>query len=298
MQLRQLEYLVAVADEGGITRAAERLRTAQPGVSAQLRKLEHELGHQLLDRGGHHVELTDAGVEVTEAARRALAAVADVRHAADALTGLLRGRVRVGAVTSGPFLDLPDALAGFRAEHPHVEVTLTAGGSTEVLAALRAGRLDVGLAGVVGPDPDGLHVHTITEETLVLATTPDSALATAESVELAELPGFELVALAEGNAFRDALDRACAAVGAAPRIAFEASDPSVVASLVGRGLGPAVLPDSLGAFRDGELVAVPLTGPVPRCRLALAWSRERPRGPAARALTTHLVDEALSRRAG
>ncbi len=289
MQLHQLEYLVAVAEERSVTRAAARLRIAQPGVSAQIRKLERELGHALLDRSGHHVELTAAGAEVADAARSALAAVADVRHVADELSGLLRGRVRVGAVTSGPFLDLPEVLADFRTAHPQVEITLTAGASAALLGALRRGRLDVAVAGLTGPTPGELAIHTVTDERLVVAAAPDHSLAARDSLDLANLAEHELIAAAEGNAFRDALDQAFTAIGASPRIAFEASDPGVVARMVARGLGLAVPPDSLRAFREGELAAIPLTGPVPRARLVLAWRYGRPQSPAARALTEAMI---------
>jgi DNA-binding transcriptional LysR family regulator len=289
MQLHQLEYLVAIAEERSVTRAAARLRIAQPGVSAQIRKLERELGHALLDRSGHHVELTAVGAEVANAARSALAAIADVRHVADELSGLLRGRVRVGAVTSGPFLDLPDVLADFRAAHPQVGITLTAGGSAAALAGLDAGRIDVALTGLVGADPDELEVRTVTEETLVVAAAPDHPLAARESVGVTELAGYDLVAAAEGSAFRVALDQAFAASGVSPRIAFEASDPAIVARLASRGLGPAVLPDSLQAVRTGTLIGIPLTGPVPRARLVVAWRRGRPQSPAARALTGAMI---------
>jgi DNA-binding transcriptional LysR family regulator len=289
MQLHQLEYLVAVADEGSITAAATRLRIAQPGVSAQIRKLEHELGTTLLDRSGHHVELTTAGTEITAAARRALHAVADVRHIADELTGLLRGHVRLGAVTSGPFLDLPEVLAEFRTAHPGVEITLTAGSSTALLAQLRTGRVDLAVAGITGDDPGDLHVHPITEERLVAAVAPEHPLASRASIELAELATYHLIAPAQGNALRDALDHALTAIEASSRITFEASDPGIVARMVAHGLGLAMLPNSLQAFRHGELTAIPLTGPVPRARLALTWRREHPPSPATRALTQSMI---------
>src|SRR5215469_1125599 len=98
MELRQLAYLIAVVEEGTFTAAAERVRVAQPGVSAQVRQLERELGQQLLERTPHGVRLTEAGDAVLPYARAALRAVADMRHAVAELTGLLRGRLRVGVV--------------------------------------------------------------------------------------------------------------------------------------------------------------------------------------------------------
>src|SRR4051794_8261081 len=114
MELHQLAYLVAVAEEASFTRAAARLRVAQPGVSAQVRKLERELGQDLLDRSGREVRLTPAGAAVLPYARAALAAVEGARRTAAELSGLARGRVAIGTVTSHD-VDLATVLADFHA---------------------------------------------------------------------------------------------------------------------------------------------------------------------------------------
>jgi len=116
MELRQLAYFVAVADEGNFTRAAATVHVAQPGVSAQIRHLERELGQDLLDRSGRNVSVTEAGAAVLPYARAALAAVAGARQAVDELTGLLRGHVTIGTLTSisSDQVDLPGLLAGSR----------------------------------------------------------------------------------------------------------------------------------------------------------------------------------------
>src|SRR5690606_35795735 len=119
MELRQFEYFVAVAEERSFTRAAARVRVAQPGVSAQIRRLERELGEPLFDRSGRSVRLTEAGSTVLPYARAALAAVAEAREAVSELTGLLRGRVVVGTLTAFPTheLDVPGLLAEFHTAH-------------------------------------------------------------------------------------------------------------------------------------------------------------------------------------
>src|SRR4051794_16846906 len=124
MELRQLEYFVTVAEEASFTKAAARLHVAQPGVSAQIRQLERELGQPLLDRSGRAVRLTDVGAAVLPHARAALGAVASARLTVDELTGLLRGRVSVGMLTACA-LGVPDMLADFHERHPAVEITLS-----------------------------------------------------------------------------------------------------------------------------------------------------------------------------
>src|ERR1700716_1395811 len=139
MELRQLEYFVAVVEEANFTRAAAKVHVAQPGVSAQIRRLERELGQTLLDRSGRTVRLTDVGAAVLPYARAALAAVAGARLAVDELAGLMRGRVAVGMVTSGFAVVLSDLLADFHQEHPAVEITLSEANSDSLLDALRKG---------------------------------------------------------------------------------------------------------------------------------------------------------------
>jgi DNA-binding transcriptional LysR family regulator len=289
VQLHQLEYLVAVADEGGFTRAADRLRVAQPGVSAQVRKLERELGHPLLDRSGHRVRPTPVGVEVVAAARAALDAVAGVRRVVDDLDGLLRGTVRAGMVGSGPFLDVPGVVADFSATHPHVVCSLVEQGSGALVEGLRAGRLDVALVGAASPLPEDLAGRTVSEEPLVVAVPPDHPLAGAAVARPADLAGRDLVLPAEGSALRDAVALACAAVSPAPRVTCSASDPTVLARLAARGLGLAVLPGSVSALRTEGLATVPFEAEGVRSRLVLAW----PSGaasPAAAALREALLD--------
>src|SRR5436190_20936586 len=106
MELRQLEYFVAVAEEASFTKAAARVHVAQPGVSAQIRQLERELGQDLFDRTGRAVRLTEVGVAVLPYARAALEAVAGARLAVDELTGLLRGRIAVGMLTACSIVSL------------------------------------------------------------------------------------------------------------------------------------------------------------------------------------------------
>jgi DNA-binding transcriptional LysR family regulator len=289
VQLHQLEYLVAVVDEGGFTRAADRLRVAQPGVSAQVRKLERELGHVLLDRSGHRVRPTPVGVEVVAAARAALDAVAGVRRVVDDLDGLLRGSVRAGMVGSGPFLDVPGVVADFSAAHPGVGCSLVEQGSGALVEGLRTGRLDVALVGAAGPLPEDLEGRTVSEQPLVVAVPPDHSLASSLVAGPDDLAGRDLVLPVEGNALRDAVELACASVSPAPRVTASASDPTVLARMAARGLGLAVLPSSVTALRTEGLATVPFEAPGVRSRLVLAWPRGEA-SPAAAALRAALLD--------
>src|SRR5258708_19333176 len=152
MELRQLEYLVAVTDEANFTRAAERLLVSQPGISAQVRRLERELGQELLDRSGRSVRPTAVGEAMLPYARAALAAVDGARLAVSELTGLLRGSASLGTVTSHT-LDLPAILPAFHSRPPLVEITLSEAGTDQLIAKLLAGRLDPAINSIGSATP-------------------------------------------------------------------------------------------------------------------------------------------------
>lgn len=287
MELRQFEYFVAVTDEASFTRAAAGLHVAQPGVSAQIRRLERELGQPLFDRSGRTVRLTEVGRAVLPFARAALEAVNGARLAVDELTGLVRGQVAVGMVASCGALPLPAVLAGFHRRHPAVEISLTEANSDVLLDDVLAGRLDLAVVGLAAGPPEGIAIQVVVDERLVAAVAPDDPLADAGTVRLAALRDRALITLTRGTGLRTAVDDACASAGFRPRIAFEASDPAVLADLAAQGLGVAVLPESLAAARSPALLAVTVTEPALSSRLALAWRSRGPAGPAARALVRH-----------
>lgn len=284
MELHQLAYFVAVADEGNFTRAAERLHVAQPGVSAQVKRLERELGQELLDRSGRTVRLTDVGAAALPHARAALAAVQGVREAVEELAGLVRGQVAIGAVTSAGPVRLPDLLAGFHERYPAVEITLSEANSDTMLAALREGRLDLAVVGLATGPPPGIATQVLLDEPFLAVTAPSGPLAGRDEVEIADLDGLPLMALPKGTGLRTALDAAFARVGRTPRIAFEAADPNVLVQLATRGLGVAIVPESLGRYHQAQLQVIGIRGPGLRGVLALAWRTEGPLSPAARAL--------------
>lgn len=286
MELRQLEYFVAVADEASFTRAAAKVHVAQPGVSAQVRRLEAELGQELLDRSGRTVRLTEAGLAVLPYARAALDAAAGTRSAVEELTGLMRGHVTIGTVTSISFedIDLPGLLAGFHEEHPAVEITLTATNTDELLTALHAGRLDLALIGLSTTPPPELGVEVLVSEPLVAVVAHTHPLATKAAITLRALTEHTLISLPRGTGLRTCLDQATAAARLRPRIAFEAGDPRVLAELAVRGLGAAIVPQSIADARLEHLHMINIVRPSLQARVALAWRNQGPNSPAARNL--------------
>jgi DNA-binding transcriptional LysR family regulator len=290
MELRQLEYLLAVSEEASFTKAAARLHVAQPGVSAQIRQLERELGQTLLDRSGRSVRPTDVGAAVLPYARAALRAVAGVRLAVDELAGLVRGHVAVGMVTSClSLVDLPLLLADFHRHHPDVEITLTEANSDRLLDWLRDGELDVAVVGAVGRARRWIATHAAADEALVAAVSHDDPLAACAEITLTALRERALISLPRGTGLRASIDGACSQAGFQPHIAFEASDPNVLARFAARGFGVAILPASIARAHPADLHPIAITSPRLRARLELAWRAEGPTSPAARALVAHTV---------
>lgn len=273
---------MAVAEEANFTRAAERIHVAQPAVSAQIQRLERELGEVLLDRTQRRVRLTAAGEVVLPHARAALAAVRDIRVAVDEVAQLVRGSVTIGTVTSHN-VDMGRLLADFHADHPDVEITLGTDSSDNLIADVRSGKLDVAIASV-GPEeaPEGLAIEVVTDEAIEAAVCRSDPLAQRSTVSLADLCDRPLIALPVGAGIRHQFDSACAKAGVAPRITFEASTPLALADLAERGLGVAIVPASVPRGHP-DLHALTFTPPL-RGRLVLAWRARGPISPAARVL--------------
>jgi DNA-binding transcriptional LysR family regulator len=281
MELRQLEYFVAVAEEANFTRAAQRIHVAQPAVSASIRQLERDLGEPLFDRSRRAVRLTVAGAALLPHARAALKSVADARTAVAEVSGLMRGSVVVGTVTAHDF-DMAGLLAEFHGAHELVDITLGTDESDALIDGLRTGRLDAAIVSVGSELPEGLDAAVVTDQPIVAAVGADHPWRRRRRVALTELADCPLIALPAGTGIRRQLDRACRSAGVEVRVAFEASTPHALAELAERGLGVAILPESVARDR-AALHPLPLR-PGLRGRLVFAWRAAGPMSPAARAL--------------
>jgi DNA-binding transcriptional LysR family regulator len=270
MELRQLEYFVTVAEIGNFTRAAGHVHITQSGVSAQIRQLERELGAPLLDRSGRTVTLTAAGAAALPHARAALAAAAAVQEAVDDVTGLVRGRLVIGMIAGCRITPFFDALAGFHAAHPGIDLTVVEDASDRLTAAVRAGGLDGALIGAAAGPPDGLEALTIVSERLVTLVPAGHPLGRRRRVALAEVAVHPLVCMPVGTGIRAVLDEECTRHDVVPRIALEASAPDAVLDLARRGLGVAVLAESMAADA-ADLHAAVIRDVTTPATLAFVW---------------------------
>jgi len=281
MELRQLEYFVAVAEEANFTRAAERVRISQPGVSAQIRQLERELGAQLFDRSSRVARLTPAGEAALGPARTALAAAGEVGQAVDDVSGLLRGRLAIGMVVGCTITPLFAAIEKFRTSYAGIEIAVQEANSNELIDDIRAGRLDVAIVGTAGPVDSDLEASVIVSEGLVALVPPGHHLADRERIMVTDLAGEALVAMPAGTGIRAVLDFACAAAAFSPMVVIEAGAGEAVWECAARGLGIGVLSESMGADARGRVQVIPIVGVDVQAQLSAVWST--PTSPAVRA---------------
>jgi DNA-binding transcriptional LysR family regulator len=286
MELRHLSYFVAVAEEGQVTRAAARLSVAQPAVSAQLRRLERELGEPLFHRDQRGVHLTGAGEAFLPHARAALAAAERGRDAITSLRGLLTGSLRVGVVRP---VDrrLAAALGAFHRAHPAVAIAVVEQHNDPLLEALGNGEVDVALVGTARRPPPPVRTKVIASEPLALGVRRDHPLARRKTVTLATLRDEPMITLTRESGLRAVLENACREAGFSPRIAVEAGELRGLAELAAEGLGVAIAPRS--AFDAADVAIVRLIRPALQRRTALAWDPEAT-SPAGRAFVALVAE--------
>jgi DNA-binding transcriptional LysR family regulator len=280
MDLRQLSYFVAVAEEGQFTRAAARASIAQPAVSAQISRLERELGETLFHRDRRAVTLTAAGEALLPHARAALAAAERAREEIVSLRGMLHGRLRIGV--AGPVDHrFSGALGDFHRAHPAVEISVTQQHNEALLEALARADVDVGMIGLgAQPLPPRVRARVVATEPLVLAVRRGDPLSNRTTITLAQLRDEPMITLVRGSGLRTVLENACRDAGFVPRITAEAGDLASLVALAAEGLGVAVLPSS--AVEGAELAVLKITRPRLRRRTAVAWN-EASTSPAGRA---------------
>jgi LysR family transcriptional regulator, transcription activator of glutamate synthase operon len=284
MDLRQLRYLVALAEELNFTRAAANEHIAQPALSQQIRRLEDELGLALVERTTRHVSLTEAGQLLVVRARRILAELEAAATELAAVRGVDTGHVTIGAMhTMGP-VDLSLALAIFHGRHPHVGLTVREASSEEMAEMLRVDELDLAFLSVTERvESHELGLRQLVSEELVALLAPDHPLAGRRQVRMAELAAEPFISFRAGARLRELLFAAGREAGFEPRVALESNESQRVRRLVSRGLGVAILPRSDAIGPGAEVAVAALVEPSLRRDITLAWREGRRHPPAATA---------------
>jgi DNA-binding transcriptional LysR family regulator len=295
VELQQLRYVVAVAELGNFTRAAERCFVVQSALSHQIAKLEQELGARLFHRTSRSVALTPAGVALLPAARECLRAAERARTEVGAAIGEIRGRLVVGMIPTAAAVDVPAALRAFHQEHPQVRVGLLTAGSDALADQVRDGAIDVAFLGLAeGVEIPHVNSRPLARDPLAALLAPGHRLATRTRIRLESIADEQFVDFPAGTTGRVQADRAFLAAGLERNVAFEITDPHVMARLVTEGLCVALLASTFAVQLPGVTV-VPVVNTSHRIE-HLIWSHLGPT-PAAEAFMAGLTPRAeLDRR--
>ena len=241
MNLRDLKYLVALADHTHFGRAAAACFVSQPTLSTQMKKLEDELGVALVERAPRKVMLTPVGREIADRARHVVDEVEQMREVARRSQDPEAGTVRLGLFpTLGPYL-LPHVVPRIRARFPRLELLLVEEKSPGIIARLRSGKLDVGLLALPVHD-DQLHAEFLFEEPFLLAVPETHPLAERESLSLKELSKERLLLLEDGHCLRDQALDVCELAGASEMTDFQATSLETLRQMVAANVGVTLLP--------------------------------------------------------
>ena len=259
MELRQLRYFVAVAEEGHFGRAANRLRMSQPPVSMQIKGLEEELGVELLDRKTRRVALTDAGAAFLEKARKILGLIEEAKREAKGANLGVAGRLEVGFVSSATLTVLPHALKSFGERFGGVELVLEELASASQADALYSGRIRVGLVRLPLRAP-GIAVEPVFGEDLIVALPMGHRLETLGQVPVEKLADVPLIFVPRRlmPGFHDQVVGLFRDVGVLPKVVQHAVQQETIVGLVAGGVGAAILPGSVARVRRDGVVYRPL----------------------------------------
>ncbi len=286
IKLKDLRYLVAVADARHFGRAAEKCFVSQPMLSAQLKKLEDYLGVQLIERQPKNVALTDAGEQIVARARRILEASEEVVTLARAHRDPLAGRLRLALLpTIGPYL-LPRVAQAFRKALPRLELRLYEYQTSSMLQKLEAGELDVGILALPA-DLDGIETRELYAEPFTVAVPDQHRLARRDTVRIEDLKGESLLLLEDGHCLREQALEICSRIGLHEKQDFRATSLETLRQMVATGAGVTLLPElaSKGAYGNARGVSIrPFARPAPMRHVGAVWRKTTARHAAITAL--------------
>ena len=275
MNLRDLRYLVALADHKHFGRAAAASFVSQPTLSTQLKKFEDELGMALVERNPRNVLLTEVGEAVVKRAKVILREADEIKAIARRAKDPESGTVRIGIFpTLAPYL-LPHVVPGIVKRFPKLELILVEDKTEAILKKLHDGELDAGVLALPIHD-DTLHAEFLFEETFVLALPKHHRLAKAKRVKLADLALESLLLLDDGHCLRDQALEVCAMTGAGEKPGFRATSLETLRHMVSANVGITLMPAlsvHAPAPNSPGITLVPFSEPAPHRRIAMAWRR-------------------------
>lgn len=294
IKLKDLRYLVAVADTRHFGRAADKCFVSQPTLSAQLKKLEDYLGVQLIERQPKNVTLTEAGEQIVARARRILEASEEVVTLARAHRDPLAGRLRLALLpTIGPYL-LPRVSQPMRKALPRLELRLYEYQTAQMLEKIEAGDIDLGIL-ALPIDIEGIETRELYTEPFVVAMPDHHRLSKRDSVKVDDLNGETLLLLEDGHCLRDQALEVCSHVGLHEKQDFRATSLETLRQMVATGAGVTLLPElaSRGAYGHAKGVLIrPFTRPAPVRHVGAVWRKTSARRAAIDAVCKLIAEHA------
>ena len=283
MELHQLRYFVAVADEGSFSRAAAKVRVAQPSLSQQIRKLEAEIGQPLFDRLPRSVVLTEAGRCLIEYARQILASIGDARRCVDELKGKIAGDVAVGAIpTIAPYV-LPELVVTFQNHYPDVTLHIVEDVTAGITRRIEAGELDVALASTCQQSPT-LRVELLGKEPLLALVPEGHPLAKQTVVSVDDLKSQRFLLLHEMHCLSQQVHHLLESRRLHPQVALAGSQLSTIANMVAAEIGVSIVPQMMVKHHATPgCVSLPFAPPVPERELNVLYNPLRFQSKAAAA---------------
>jgi len=285
MELRYLQSLITVADEGSFTRASEKLFVSQPALSQQIRQLEEELGSILLDRVGRGVKLTSAGELFYRHAQRVFQELDEAKVALQELEGLQRGSLAVGVVQTINAYLIPQVVAQFANVYPAISLRIEEMPTAEIEEGLEEGRLQLGI-GFTPPGNANINSEELFNEELVLIVSKEHELATQVAIKIKDLNEFPLVLLSKAYCTRRLWDKCAQQANIQPRIVAEMNTIGAIMGAVQCAKAGSILPKLALTHRHlAELVAISLREPTPQRSVGLLWRRNGYKCAATRAFS-------------
>jgi LysR family hydrogen peroxide-inducible transcriptional activator len=283
MELHQLRYFVAVADEGNFSRAAAKVRVAQPSLSQQIRKLEAEIGQPLFDRLPRSVVLTDAGRCLLDYARQILASIGDARRCVDELKGRIAGDVAVGAIpTIAPYV-LPQLVVTFQKHYPDVTLHIVEDVTAGIVRRIESGELDVAVASTCQKSPT-LRIEHIAKEPLLALVPEGHPLAKQTLVSFDDLKSQRFLLLHEMHCLSQQVHHLLDSRRLLPEVALAGSQLTTIANMVAAGIGLSIVPQMMVNHQATPgCVSLPFAPPVPERELNFLYNPLRFQSKAAAA---------------
>ncbi|HEY6457201.1 MAG TPA: LysR substrate-binding domain-containing protein [Steroidobacteraceae bacterium] len=294
IKLKDLRYLVTVADTGHFGQAAERCFVSQPTLSAQLKKLEEYLGVKLIERQPRGATLTQAGEQIVARARVILSASDEVVTIAQTYRDPLAGRLKVAMIpTVGPYV-LPQVAPVVRKLLPRLDLLLFEYQTAVMLAKVHSGDIDVGVL-ALPVEQDGLASRELYEEDFNVALPEHHRLAKQATVRIADLADESLLLLEEGHCLRDQALEVCGRISLQERQDFRATSLETLRQMVAAGAGVTLMPElaSRGAYGNARGVVIrPLVRPTPHRQIGAVWRKSSARLAAIEAFCSIVIKHA------